>query len=183
MIVGYWFPCFPRSNHPRFREPNKLLTDYKRWALSKLVILWCMIVWYLNGLYVSSLLFCFNEFSASTKKLIKKDSGVFKFAQERKFNTEFSYSIAKSCVLSFILRFLPIFTLNSAIPLSDYLSIWHPHYWIIPLSSFAQNFTHHKMMINFPIHNIWADCKIWARVDSTFFTFSFFSSPNQIKKS
>ena len=128
-------------------------------------------------------LFCFNEFSVSTKKLIKKDSRVFKFAQEKKFDTKFSYSIAKSCVLSFIKQFLPIFTLNSAIPLSDYLWIWHPHYWIIPLSSFAQNFTHHKMMINFPIHNIWADCKIWARVDSTFFTFSFFSSPNHIKKS
>ena len=112
-------------------------------------------------------LFCFNEFLASTKKLIIKDSGAFKFAQERKFDTEFSYSIAKSCVLFFILQFLSIFTLNSAILLSDYLSIWHPHYWIIPLSSFAQNFTHHKMMINFPIHNIWADCKIWARVDST----------------
>ena len=64
-------------------------------------------------------LFCFNEFLGSTKKLIKKDSGFFKFAQERKFDTEFSYSIAKSCVLSFILQFLPIFTLNSAIPLSN----------------------------------------------------------------
>ena len=128
-------------------------------------------------------LFCFNEFSVSTKKLIKKDRRVFKFAQEKKFDTKFSYSIAKSCVLFFIIQFLPIFTLNSAIPLSDYLSIWHPHYWIIPLSSFGQNFTHHKMMINFPIRNIWADCKIWARVDSTFFIFSFFSSPNQIKKS
>ena len=68
-------------------------------------------------------LFCFNEFSVSTKKLIKKDSRVFKFAQEKKFDTKFSYSIAKSCVLFFIIQFLPIFTLNSAIPLSDYLSI------------------------------------------------------------
>ena len=123
-------------------------------------------------------LFCFNEFSVSTKKLIKKDRRVFKFAQEKKFDTKFSYSIAKSCVLSFIKQFLPIFTLNSAIPLSDYLWIWHPHYWIIPLSSFAQNFTHHKMMINFPIHNIWADRKIWARLDSTSL---FHSSPLLIK--
>ena len=81
-----------------------------------------------------------------------------------------------------LLQFPLIFTLNSVISLSDYLSIWHPHYWIFPLLIRPKLHTSkNDDKLSYPQY--WAACKIWTWVDSIFFTFSFFSSPNQIKES
>ena len=145
-----------------------------------------MIVQYLNGLYhcmsiglVLKLcyLFSFNEFPTSAKKKKKKKTtGFHVWAGEKSWHRIQLFHYQIMCSIFYFLQFPLIFTLNLVISLSDYLSIWHPHYW------FAQNFTHKIMMINFPIHNIGRIVKYgpsWILFSSLFH----FSPPNQIKES
>ena len=113
----------------------------------------------------------------------KKRQRSFMFGQERKFDTKFNYSTTKSCVLSSTFTISSYFYSqfgNLIIRLfvnltPSLLSISSP--LIRPKLHTSKN----DDKLSYPQY--WAACKIWTWVDSIFFTFSFFSSPNQIKES
>ena len=116
------------------------------------------------------------------KKKKEKDSGVSCLGRRENLTQNSVIPLPNHVFYLLLLQFPLIFTLDSVISLSDYLSIWHPHYWIFPLLIRPKLHTSkNDDKLSYPQY--WAACKIWTWVDSIFFTFSFFSSPNQIKES